>query len=123
MVRIVLFDDLLLYCFGMRNALEKIPDIVVAGEANSEADLFEILDKTPVQIVLVGVNMPDYTGCVHIVKRLKSSYPHIKIISVADEDNAVALQSMAEVGIDGYIGKREATGHALAHMVLQVANI
>ena len=121
MVQAVIFEDHTLYRLGMISTLEKTPDIHVAGEAYCEADLFELLAQMPVDIVLLGVNIPDHTNCVRIAKRLRCDYPAIKIIAVVDEDNTQAIQLIRNVGIDGYISKRKASGKALAKMIWEVA--
>ena len=120
MVQIIVFDDLSLYCLGMKTAFEQFPDIRVAGEAFCEAGVFEILAQTPVDVIVLGVNMPDRTGCIDVAKRLRCDYPATKIIAVIDEDNAEANHSIVDLGIDGYIGKRDARGHVLATMVRNV---
>jgi len=120
MVRIIVFDDVLLYCLGMKIAFKKIRDIHVAGEAYCAEGIFELLPKTPVDVVLLGVNMPDQSGCVDIAKRLRHDYPAIKIIAVTDEDNNGVIQSLWDTGIDACIGKREANSHVLATMIRKV---
>jgi len=120
MVQIIVFDDELLYCFGMKIAFKQFPDIHVAGDAYCEEGIFELLARTPADVVVLGVNLPDHTGCVDIALRLRRDYPAIKIIAVVDEDNAGAIQSLLGTGIDGCIGKREANGPLLAAMIRKV---
>jgi len=121
MVQAVILEDHTLYRLGMKSALEKTPDIQLAGEVYCETSLFELLAQMPVDTVLLGVNIPDHTNCVRIAERLRCNYPAIKIIAVVDEDNAPAIQLIRNVGIDGYISKREASGQALAKMIWEVA--
>ena len=122
MVRIIVFDDVLLYCHGMKIALEQFPDIHVAGEAFCEEGIFELLAHTPVDVIVLGVNMPDRTGCVDVAKRIRCDYPATKIITVVDEDNAEVKHSITVMGIDGYLAKRNAGGHELAVMVRDVTS-
>ena len=121
MVRIIVFDDVLFYCLGMKIAFNQFPDIHVAGKACNEESVFDLLAQTPVEVVILGVNSPDIAGCIGIAQRLQHNYPAIKIIAVVDEDNAMAIQSLFEMGVDGCIGKREANGHVLASMIRNAA--
>ena len=120
MKHIIVFDDVSLYCLGMKIAFEQFPDIHVAGEAFSGEGVFEILAQTPVDVIVLGVNMPDRTGCVDVARRIRRDYPATKIIAVVDEDNTEVKHSIADLGIDGYMGKRDASGLELAEMVRNV---
>ena len=120
MVQTVIFEDHTLYRLGIKSALENIPNIQVAGEVCCETSLFKLLAQTPVNLILMGVNIPDRTDYDRIAKRIRCDYPAIKIIAVVDEDNTRAIQSIKNVGIEGCLGKRAASSKALAKMIREV---
>ena len=121
MVRLAVFEKQIFFRLGVKRVFENNPDIHVAGEACSETSLFELLAQTPVDIMLLGVNLPNDTECVKITHRLRSDYPHVKILAVANENTGETVQAMMAAGINGYIGKRQANRNELEKAVLRVA--
>ncbi|KHK96897.1 LuxR family transcriptional regulator [Microbacterium mangrovi] len=62
MIRVAIADDHQLVRAGFRALLESEPDLTVVGEASSGAELLELLRRTPVDVALVDIRMPDGDG-------------------------------------------------------------
>ena len=121
MVQAVILEDHTLYRLGVKYVFDHSPDIILAGEANCDAELFQILAGTSADIVLVGVNLFDDIAYTDITRRIRHDFPTVKILAIANEDTAEIVQSMTEAGIHGYIGKRQASKHELTKAVQMVA--
>ena len=107
MIHVIIVDDHELFRLGVRTAIEnRHPDLTIVGEAESGAELFSLLNSVVPHIVLLDIALPDCSG-VEIATRLKREYPDIKILVISAENSAHTIQSMVEVGVDGFIRKRQ----------------
>ena len=121
MVHIVILEDHQLYCFGLKYHFESNPDFRIAGDARTSADFFRLLDDTPANMALIGVNLPDRNNCSDVVRRLRKTYPAIKIFAIVSEDTRPIVQSMMKAGINGYIGKRQAIPDEFENAIRKIA--
>ncbi|WP_160150817.1 response regulator transcription factor [Microbacterium timonense] len=62
MIRVALADDHQLVRAGFRALLDSEPDIEVVAEASGGEDLLRTLRRTPVDVALVDIRMPDGDG-------------------------------------------------------------
>ena len=106
MINVIIVDDHELFRLGIRTAIESHhPDLRIVGEAESGAELFSLLKSVAPDIVLLDITLPDMSG-IDIARRLKSEHPHIKIVAISAENALPVVQSMLEIGIEGFISKR-----------------
>jgi len=119
-IRLIVVDDHTLFRVSLKTALEYgFPDICVTGEADSGEELFALLPSTPVDIVLLDINLPKMGGA-EIARRLRSGYPQVKILAVSGENTSQAIQSMLEAGIDGFVSKQKCNAHELVGAIRSV---
>ena len=60
MIQVIVVDDHRLFRIGVKAAIGAgYPDICVVGEAECGKDLFGLLTSTPVDVVLLDINLPD----------------------------------------------------------------
>ena len=121
MIRLVIFEEQTFFRFGIKNALEDNPDIRVAGEADYETALFDVLAHTAADVVLLGINIPGDSSCIDVAHHIRHNYPAAKILAVANEDTSQTVQSLMDAGINGYIGKRQANRFELEKAIRKVA--
>jgi DNA-binding NarL/FixJ family response regulator len=96
-----------LFLLGLRTSIEnRHPDLSVVGEAQSGAELFALLKTVVADIVLLDIILPDISG-IEIARRLKTEYPKLKILVLSADNSASTIKEMIDIGIDGFIGKRE----------------
>ena len=122
MIRIIVVDDHQLFRTGLKMTLQSAcPDIVVTGEADCGKTFFALLPSTPADVVLLDIHLPDIGGA-EIARRLRRDYPELKILAISCENSAETIQSMIEVGIDGFISKQNSDADELAAAVRTVAS-
>lgn len=80
MLKIALVDDSVILRSAIKNVLES-SGYEVPVEADGSKELFEQLQKHPVQVVLLDVFFPTENG-LDILAELKSRYPQIKVLMV-----------------------------------------
>ena len=120
MIQVIVVDDHPLFRMGLKATFkDKYPDICVAGEAGCGEALFQLLETTTTDIVLLDINLPDISG-VEITRRLRRDYPAFKILAISAENTAETVKSMLEAGIDGFISKRQSDANELAEAIRTV---
>ena len=107
MTRIVLADDHTILRNGIRALLTANSDMDVVGEASNGAEVLEILENTPADVVLMDVQMPVLDGFA-TMPELSRRFPHVRVLvlTMLDHENYVAR--MLEAGAMGYVLKNAA---------------
>jgi len=120
MIKLILVDDHALFRLGLKTAIaHQHSDIVIVGEADSGAALFDLLENTAVDIVLLDILLPDMNG-IDIARRMKTERPEIKILAISAENSKEAVQAMVEIGIEGFISKLHSNADTLVEAVRSI---
>jgi DNA-binding NarL/FixJ family response regulator len=101
-IRVMLVDDHALVREGIRQILEKEPDITVIGEAERGDLALEMLDGLQPDVVLLDVRMPGISG-IETTRRIRAAFPKIRVLILsAHADFAVEA---FRAGASGYVLK------------------
>ncbi len=103
-IRIFIVDDHQLFIDGLKSLFATEEQFVVAGCANNGKEALQFLETTPVDVVLVDIEMPLMNGfdtASFIIKK----HPGIKIIALTTHDEKSIIRKMVEVGASGYLLK------------------
>ena len=122
MIQLVVFETYPLFHIGIKEAFKHSSHIRVAGNTSDFNALFPLLEGTPAEVVLLGVNPIDNLLCVDVVRRILHDYPLLKILAFADENTEQTVMLLMEEGISGFIGKRQADDNELGKAIRQVAS-
>lgn len=103
---IIIVDDHSLYRLGLISIMKDFEHRTkVIGEAESEEQLFALLEKGLIpDVVLLDIILPESSG-IDIAKRLRKEYPEIKIIILSSEVYEEIVDEILEIGVDGYLSK------------------
>ncbi len=104
MIRIIIIDDHPVVIDGINQLIESEPDMNVAGSAMNGADCKELLRKTPADIILLDINLPDING-MELCEYIKQHYPMIRIIALTGFKEYFYMQKMIHNGASGYLLK------------------
>jgi DNA-binding NarL/FixJ family response regulator len=106
---IVLADDHIRFRREMRKILEEIPGIKVTGEAGNRRELFEILEESPPEMVILDISMPDLRAG-EGTQLIKLKYPDMKVlIMIMDQEKEYLYHGLA-VGAAGVLPKQYVAG-------------
>jgi len=120
MIQIIVVDDHRLFRMSLKIAFKgHHRDIHIVGEADCGDELFRVLATTPADLVLLDINLPDVWG-VEVARRLRKEYPDMKILAVSAENTAETILGMIEVGIHGFVSKRNGDPNELATAIRTV---
>jgi DNA-binding NarL/FixJ family response regulator len=102
-MKVMLVDDHSLFLEGLKYLLETHEIDVVAVANNGKEALQKAMLTTP-DIILMDINMPDWTG-LDILKWIKTNMPRIKVIMLTSSDDNDYLLKAINNGASGYVTK------------------
>lgn len=100
-IKVLLADDHAIVRAGLRNALENIPGLEVAGEVGDGDALRCALRECAPDLLVVDVQMPAFQP-VEAVREIRAAYPALKILVVSAHDDQAYVVGLLAAGVDGY---------------------
>lgn len=111
-IRVLVADDQLLICDGIRIILDSHPDIeVVATVGNGRAAVESVLADQP-DVVLMDIQMPELSG-IEALKLIKAKRPQTVVLMLTTFDPDEYILESFRNGADGYLIK-DLSGDRLA---------
>ncbi|MCC9135925.1 response regulator [Pontibacter silvestris] len=104
MINVILTDDHQIIRDGISALLEMEETINVVGEASNGNELIALLATTPVDVVLLDINMPEKDGFETTVY-LRTYHPDVKIIILTMLNNISYVHRLMAAGALGFILK------------------
>jgi DNA-binding NarL/FixJ family response regulator len=80
----------------------------LAGAAGSSSEAMMLLEHQQPDLVLVELSLDGLTGT-HLVERMRSSYPGLKILVYSLSEEKLYAERAADAGADGYVMKTAAS--------------
>ncbi len=103
-IRLMIVDDHEIFRAGLKMALSKLKYIQIVGEAGNGKEFLDLLRTTPVDIVLLDIQMPLLNG-IDAAREALSLHPELKIIALTMFNDESYIQSMMDVGAKGFLIK------------------
>jgi DNA-binding NarL/FixJ family response regulator len=107
MTRILLADDHTILRDGIRALLSAEADLEVVGEASNGAEVLEMLETTPADVVLMDVQMPVLDGFA-TMPELQRRFPDVRVLALTMLDHENYVARMLDAGAMGYVLKNAA---------------
>jgi DNA-binding NarL/FixJ family response regulator len=104
--RILLVDDHPLIREGLRGTIQRQPDLVVCGEADSASNAISMFASLKPDLALVDISLPGKSG-LELIKELKYLDPRCAILAISMHDESLYAQRALKAGASGYITKQE----------------
>ena len=103
-LRLIIADDHPLLVGGLISVLQEINDVLVLDPAVNGRQLLEKLRKTPADIALVDLNMPQMDG-IATLKILSKDFPSLKVIIFTNYHQPKLISEIKSLGAKGYLLK------------------
>jgi DNA-binding NarL/FixJ family response regulator len=103
-IRIAVVDDHSLFRKGMISILEQISDFEVVMEATNGLEFLHKLPATPVDVVLLDLQMPQLDGT-KATEIIRQQFPQVKVIILTMHDEDKYILHLMEIGANGYLLK------------------
>lgn len=104
MIKILVVDDHEIFRKGLVLVLNRIPEIVVVGEASNGSICIDMMLTLDPDIVLMDIQMPVMDG-IETAGYLHQHYPKLKIVALSMFGEEDYLQKMIEAGVSGFLLK------------------
>lgn len=106
-IRVVIADDHAIVRAGLRELLEKPPDINVIGEAESGTQALQLVEELNPDVLVLDVEMPDMSG-IEVARSLNGNPSTTRILALSVHDDRAHVLKMLDAGAAGYLTKDEA---------------
>lgn len=100
-IRVLLADDHAIVRSGFRRMVEQFDGMEVIGEAENGPQVFENLERVPVDLLLIDVTMPDFDP-IDAISRIRAAFPELKILVVSAYDDDFYVKGLLNAGVNGY---------------------
>ena len=103
-VRIALADDHKLFRMGLRQLIERHPEVSIIGEAATGLEAISIAKEYTPDVVLMDISMPELNG-IEAARRLHEELPEVRVVIVSmHSDRRYVLEALRS-GVRGYLLK------------------
>ena len=87
---------------SIRGIIKECPDLLIAGEANDGPELFDLLENTSPEMVILDISLPKTSG-MEAAGEVKHLYPEVKVLVLTKNKSKEELQSTLSSGVEGYL--------------------
>jgi two-component system response regulator DevR len=104
-LRIVLVDDHEVVRLGLRSLLERQPDLMVVGEAETAQEAVSAVESLAPDVVVLDIRLPGRSG-VEACAEIKRRRPETKIVVLTSYAEDEVLLDAIAAGAEGYVLKQ-----------------
>ena len=103
-IKVIIVDDHQLFRDGIKSLFTDHEDIEIIGEAGSAQELFDLLEITDPNVVLMDISLPGTNG-LEVISKSKKVYPDIRFIVLTMHDDGQYVVKAVRSGAYGYLLK------------------
>lgn len=104
MIRIMIADDHNMFVEGIESILEGMENIQVVAKCYTGLEVFEKIVHTPVDVILLDINLPGMNG-LEVCQKLSKEYPDVKVLALSMHNEESFVTEILKYGAQGYILK------------------
>jgi DNA-binding NarL/FixJ family response regulator len=103
-IRVVIVEPRALLGLGVRDVLDREPDMEVVAEVRSTQEAISIVDEAAPDVVLVDAQLPDPAATV-ATRRLRQEAPGAALVVLGGEDDDASIVGAMEVGAAAHVAE------------------
>jgi DNA-binding NarL/FixJ family response regulator len=107
-LRVILADDHPVVRAGIRAELEKLPGILVVGEASDGREAVDMVRKVSPAVVFMDISMRGLNG-IEATTRITKEFPKVRVVILSMHQNEEYFWQALKAGASGYLLKKAAT--------------
>lgn len=104
--RVYLVDDHAMFREGLRQLIEREPDLMVCGDAPNAAEALVGIRNTHPDVVLLDISLSETSG-LDFIKDIKAEFHELSILVVSMHDETLYAERTLRAGAMGYVMKHE----------------
>jgi DNA-binding NarL/FixJ family response regulator len=108
-IRLGVVDDHEVFRLGLKILFGRVDDIEVAWDASSAHDAFDLLQRLPVDAVLMDINLGGPVDGLQATRRLVAAQPGLKVIMISGLTDQRRLAAASAAGASGFLPKELST--------------
>lgn len=102
--KILIVDDHAFVRQGLRDFIEREPDLSVCGEADGNVEALRLCADVSPDLVLIDLLMGQDSG-LDLVKDIAAQFPGLKTLVLSMQDEMLYAERVLRAGASGYVGK------------------
>jgi len=110
--KVFLVDDHPIVRQALALFIDREPDLMVCGEADSATSALQAIREAPPDFVVLDISLDGPDG-LELLKTLRVRYPNLPVLVLSMHDEAVYAERALRAGANGYIMKQETTDRVL----------
>jgi DNA-binding NarL/FixJ family response regulator len=103
-LKVLIADDHPLIIAGIRRTIDHVADMHVVGEAQTGAELVQLVERRRPDIVLMDLRMPGVNGT-EMIELIHTRWPETKTVVLSACDDAPVIESALQAGASAYVLK------------------
>lgn len=107
-IKVLIVDDHVIVRQGLHHLIEQEPDMMICGEAEDAAGLFEMLEKEECSVVVLDISLPDRSG-LDVLKEVKATRPGLPVVILSIHPREQYAERALRDGAADYIQKEGAS--------------
>ncbi len=104
MIRVLVVEDEPVAAEAHRTYVDRTPGFTTAAVASSGAVALDALARTPVDLVLLDMNLPDTHG-IELCRRIRAARLDVDVLAVTSARELATVRAAASHGVVGYLLK------------------
>ena len=108
MIKVLIADDHPIIRAGLKQVIEKSPDMRVGGEALDGQEVLEKASHEEWDILILDFSMPGKSG-LDVIKELRRQQPGLPILVLSMHPESELAPRLLKAGVSGYLMKESAT--------------
>ena len=104
--RVVIIDDHPIVRRGLAELVASMPDLEMAGEAESYAQALEVLQTASTDVAIVDLSLDDSSG-LDLLSEIRSRFPTVKSIVFSIHDAELYAPRALRAGAAGFVSKTQ----------------
>jgi len=95
-IRVAVADDHPAILFGIKHEFAASQSISVDGSARDSTELIDLLDRTPIDVLVCDYAMPSghYGDGMALLALIQQRYPHVRVVMLTMIENPAILQTL-----------------------------
>ncbi|MDB5774607.1 MAG: luxR [Herbaspirillum sp.] len=104
---LVIADDHPIVLVGVTSLLRDMPNMTLAGTAENSTELFALLDREKIDLVLTDYAMPGgaFGDGMEMLERIKTRFPEVRLIVLTVLSNPALLSKIVQLQVHGLLNK------------------
>lgn len=104
---IIIADDHPVFRLGLSHIINGSEEFAVVAEAENTAELFDVLQSTPCDMVILDMKMEENRDGIKALKKIKETYPEKKVLIMSQLCSPDLVDEAMELGAEGYATKND----------------